>query len=381
MNQTAKATALFTIMAIAGAATPLRAEEGAPPAKTATESTKPVIEVCFVLDSTGSMGGLIEGAKQKIWSIANTIISRKPTPLVKIALITYRDRGDEYVTKRFDLTDDIDTVFNNLQTFKANGGGDGPESVNQALDEAVNKISWSKDKAVYKVIFLVGDYPPHMDYQDDVKYAQTCQTAVKSDLVINTVQCGNQSDTAKVWQEIARLSEGSYVALAQSGNMAIIETPFDKEIAKLNADLGKTVIAYGSREQRSSVAMKMVAVSAAPSAVAADRAAYNLKTEGKAVQGAGDLLNDVKEKSVVMESLKEEELPAEMQKMTAAERSDYVGKKQKERDAINGQLADLSRKRSEYIDAENKRLAAAGKGDSFDAKVAETINIQADKKR
>ena len=31
---------------------------------------KPVVEVAFVLDTTGSMGGLIEGAKRKIWSIA-----------------------------------------------------------------------------------------------------------------------------------------------------------------------------------------------------------------------------------------------------------------------------------------------------------------------
>src|SRR3954447_9484529 len=92
------------------------------------------IEVCFVLDTTGSMGGLIEGAKQKIWSIANTIIAVADKPQIKIALVGYRDRGDQYITKVFDLTDDIDTVFKNLMAFKAEGGGDGPESVNQALN-------------------------------------------------------------------------------------------------------------------------------------------------------------------------------------------------------------------------------------------------------
>ena len=55
----------------------------------------------FVLDTTGSMGGLIEGAKQKIWSIANEMISAKPTPELKLGLIGYRDRGDEYVLNRF----------------------------------------------------------------------------------------------------------------------------------------------------------------------------------------------------------------------------------------------------------------------------------------
>ena len=69
-----------------------------------SDHSKPRIEVCFVLDTTGSMGGLIEGAKQKIWSIANEIVSAKPTPQLKLGLIGYRDRGDAYITQRFDLT-------------------------------------------------------------------------------------------------------------------------------------------------------------------------------------------------------------------------------------------------------------------------------------
>ena len=100
-------------------------------AKTApTLQSKPRIEVCFVLDTTGSMGGLIEGAKQKIWSIANEMISAQPTPELKLGLIGYRDRGDEYVVISFSLTDDIDAIYAHLREFQACGGGDGPESVN-----------------------------------------------------------------------------------------------------------------------------------------------------------------------------------------------------------------------------------------------------------
>src|SRR4029450_13716652 len=66
---------------------------------------KPNVEVVFCLDTTGSMSGLIEGAKQKIWSISNQIISAKPTPSVRMALVGYRDRGDDYVTKHTALTD------------------------------------------------------------------------------------------------------------------------------------------------------------------------------------------------------------------------------------------------------------------------------------
>src|SRR6266404_4744529 len=73
--------------------------------------TKPRMEVCFVLDTTGSMTGLIEGAKQKIWSIANEMVSAKPTPEIRLGLVGYRDRGDDYVVKSFSLTDDIDAIY------------------------------------------------------------------------------------------------------------------------------------------------------------------------------------------------------------------------------------------------------------------------------
>ena len=338
---------------------------------------KPRVEVAFVLDSTGSMGGLIEGAKQKIWSIANSIIAQKPTPEVRIGLLTYRDRGDEYVTKRFDLTDDIDPVFRTLQSFAADGGGDDPESVNQALREAVTDFSWTADRKVLKIIFLVGDYPPHMDYAGDVTYLVTCREAVKRNLIIDTVQCGEVSETTRVWQDIARRAEGSYVALAQSGNMTVIATPFDDDIARASTEIGTTVVAYGERERQEEARSKVAKAALAPASVAADRAAYNLASGGKAIQGSGDLVAAVAEGAVDVAKLKQEELPPEMQKMNAAERKAYVGRQQEKREGLNKKLTELTQKRAYYIAKEEKRLAAAGTGDSFDAKVTEIIAAQA----
>src|SRR6184192_3025009 len=93
---------VLTLLALV--AGPLVAEEKKPAVK------KPQVEVVFCLDTTGSMGGLIEGAKQKIWSIVNQIASGRPTPDIKVGLLAYRDRGDAYVTKLFELTTDLDEV-------------------------------------------------------------------------------------------------------------------------------------------------------------------------------------------------------------------------------------------------------------------------------
>jgi Mg-chelatase subunit ChlD len=344
-------------------------------------AAKPRVEVAFVLDSTGSMGGLIEGAKQKIWSIANSIVAQKPTPEVRIGLIAYRDRGDEYVTREFDLTDDIDAVFKNLQTITADGGGDDPESVNQALHVAVTGLSWTADRKVLKIIFLVGDYPPHMDYPDDVKYPATCRDAAKRGLIIDTVQCGEVSDTTAVWREIARLSAGSYVALAQSGNMTVMTTPFDTEIARTSEEIGTTVVAYGEKDRQEAARGKVAKAAEAPAAVAADRAAFNLATGGKAIQGMGDLVADSADGKVDVGRLRNDELPPEMQKMTPAQRTAYIAQQKERREGLNHRLTELSQKRDAWLVQEQKKIGAAGGGDAFDARVTEIISAQAARTR
>ena len=99
----------------------------------------PRIEVAFVLDTTGSMSGLIGGAKQKIWSIVNQMADGTPRPEIRVGLIGYRDRGDSYVTKRFDLTSDIDSIYSQLVALRAGGGGDTPESVNHARTPSLRR--------------------------------------------------------------------------------------------------------------------------------------------------------------------------------------------------------------------------------------------------
>jgi Mg-chelatase subunit ChlD len=341
--------------------------------------SKPRIEVCFVLDTTGSMGGLIEGAKQKIWSIANEMISARPTPELKLGLIGYRDRGDEYVVKSFSLTDDIDAIYGHLREFQAGGGGDAPESVNEALAEAIHKMPWSSDSKVLKIIFLVGDAPPHMDYPNGPKYPVLCREAAKKELIINTIQCGEMAETKPIWQEIAKLSEGSYVAISQSGNVAVISTPMDKELSRLNERIGATLIPYGDRQLQAEVHAKYAAAKSAPVSAMADRLTYNSKT-GKAVQGRGELVDALNDKTLKLEEIDQKQLPTELQKLDRNELQKRIAKARDERADLQKQIVELSKKREAYIQSENQRLAAEGKGDAFDQKVAETLHAQAAKK-
>src|ERR1700738_115119 len=125
---------------------------------------RPTVEVAFVLDTTGSMGGLIEGAKRKIWSIATAIVDSNPDADIRMGLVAYRDIVDEYVTKKFELTTDIQALYANLLELKARGGGDWPESVNEALDVAINKLQWTQGGDTRRIVFLCGEAPRNMDY-------------------------------------------------------------------------------------------------------------------------------------------------------------------------------------------------------------------------
>jgi hypothetical protein len=348
----------------------------------AVSAAAPRIEVLFALDTTGSMGGLLEGAKLKIWSIANQMLQARPAPRLRIGLLGYRDRGDAYVTRFTDLTDDLDAVYAQLCQFQADGGGDSPESVNQALHEAVARPSWSQDARVLKMVFLVGDAPPHMDYPDDVKFQVSCGLARQRDLVVNTVQCGSMAATTPYWQEIAKQAGGTYAALGQSGGMQAVATPMDAELAKLNAEVGRTIVAYGPESERKAVKAKQAraeaVADAAPSA-AADRLAFNAAT-GKVVQGGGDLLDGLKEGTVSLEKLDAKALPEELRELDAAGRKAFVQKKEAERARIQARIADLGRQRQAFLEADAKKRAAAGAADSFDGKVAEAIRAQGARK-
>lgn len=126
------------------------------------------IEIAFVLDTTGSMGDLIDGAKRKIWAVADEVRKQHPNAEIRIGLVGYRDRGDVYVTDKWDLSTDISAVYGKLLEYRAQGGGDWPESVNEALAVAVNKLAWTEGKDTRRLIFLVGDAPPHMEDRKSV---------------------------------------------------------------------------------------------------------------------------------------------------------------------------------------------------------------------
>lgn len=348
------------------------------------ELDKPKIEAVFVLDATGSMAGLIHTAKEKIWSVALSMSQAEPTPELKIGMVFYRDRGDDFVTKILPLTEEIDFIYSDLIEIQASGGGDTPESVNQALAEAIGSINWNNDDDVYRVVFLVGDCPPHMNYRNDQKYPVTCDKANAHGITINTIQLGNCRGAEKIWKEIAAATNGTYLHLAQDAEGLNITTPFDEEINNVYRKIEGTKLIYGTdrvkQKEQSKAELSDKFSSEASVAANTRRALYNSSKIGKKnLYGGADLVDRMETDSVFSVSdVTESELPEAMKDMSEAEREKFASEKLKERQELNKKLTVLAIKREEYIQTELEK--AGNSEDNFSQQVFTIIQEQAEDK-
>ena len=349
-------------------------------------SNEATMEMVFVLDTTGSMGGLLTGAKQRIWGIVNEVMQTSSLKSVKVGLVAYRDRGDQYVTQVLPLTEDLDKVYSTLMDYQAEGGGDEQENVRRALAEGVSKAGWSQPSQNHaQILFLVGDAPPH-NYADEPDTLVTADLAVKQGIIVNTIQCGTSGTTKLTWEAIARRGQGQFFVIPQNGGVETISTPYDEQLSQLGTRLGGTYLAYGggagaegegyraTRKEMADSVETSVATRSAPSA-AADRS-VNKALNSKAY--IGDLLQDIENGSTKLESVTDDDLPSELKTLSAEERAQAVEKRLAERGEIRNQILSLSKQRAEYIAAEQKKRSGGKNG--FDAAVSAALREQLAKK-
>jgi len=296
-----------------------------------------------------------------------------------MGLVAYRDIGDEYVTKTFNLTTDVQDLYANLLELKARGGGDWPESVNEALEVGVTKLAWTQGADICRIMFLVGDAPPHMDYKQDTKYPEVIRMARDRGIVVNAVQAGGARDTERVWREIAQRGDGRYIPIPQDGGqIVVIETPWDIEIIELQGRINGTVIPYGPRAQRDSVHQKTGQLAAAPRTVGPEMASYLNKSGGRAgeaVTGRGDLVADVTSGRQKLDSVKDEDLPDNLRALKPVQRQAEIDKSMATRKVMTDRMTELVKKRDAYV-LEQRKNAPAKPADSFDRAVAEALKVQ-----
>jgi hypothetical protein len=335
------------------------------------------VDLAICLDTSGSMDGLIESAKIKLWEIVNDFAMAKPTPKLRVALLTYGNDGHNaengWVSIDAALTDDLDSISQKLFALRTNGG---TELVGRVVRAANEQLNWNASPHALKLIVVAGNESADQDRQ--FQFRDVCRATIAKGVMVNSIYCGNPADDiAPAWREVATLADGHFAAIDQSSGVIVISTPFDDELAKLSADINTTYIPYGAQAEAASRNQTMQDHNAASvnTAVAAQRCV----TKGGSLywNGSWDLVDACKQADFKLEDVKPEELPQAMRNMTIEQQREHVKQMDARRVQIQSSIADLSVKRQQFVEAEMKKNAEAGSANSFDSAIRKAIREQA----
>lgn len=180
-------------------------------AKRAVPSPIP-LDVLFVMDTTGSMGEEIERLRDTIAIIHANLNAFKPRPLVRFGMVLYKDRGDVYITEIVPFTDNLEAFQAKLDKVSADGGGDGPEDLESALDDAVNKMKWNADGI--RLAFVVTDAEAHLDYGRDYTYVDAANDARSKAIKLYTIGTGGLPlEGEYLLRQVSQLTDARYIFL------------------------------------------------------------------------------------------------------------------------------------------------------------------------
>jgi hypothetical protein len=337
-----------------------------------------IVQLAILLDTSNSMDGLIDQAKNQLWKIVNEMArSKRENESINLYVALYEYGNDNlspdegYVRLVSPLTDDLDKISDELFKLKTNGGS---EYCGTVIAEAIKDLNWTKSNDDLKVIFIAGN---EEFTQGIVDYKISCKDAISNGVIVNTIFCGDYNEGIQTkWKEGADIADGKYMNINQDEKIVHIEAPQDKKLIELGAKLNETYIAYGSYgdEYKSRQSEQDENAGNLAPEVLVERTVTKSGSQYK--NDTWDLVDAKKEGTVNIEDLKDEELPEEMKDMTIEERKAFIEKKTNERGIIQEQINKLNEDRRKYI----ADKLADGNEYTLDAAMLKIIREQAAKK-
>jgi hypothetical protein len=221
----------------------------------------PRIQLAILLDTSGSMSGLINQARSQLWKVVNEFALAKrdgKAPTLEVALYEYGKDSlpakEGYIRMIVPLSNDLDRVSEELFKLTTNGGS---EYCGQVIDRSVRELKWSDYPRDLKCIFIAGN---EEFTQGPVNFREACKSATAKNITVSTIFCGDHQEGINTnWADGAKLADGSYLSINQDEQVASVAAPQDKELVKLNAQLNRTYLAYGEKKNReSAIARQLV---------------------------------------------------------------------------------------------------------------------------
>lgn len=213
------------------------------------ESTKDV-DIMWVVDATGSMSDEIRYLQSELGDVIERFSKNNKQLNLRTGAVFYRDHQDEYLTKTSDLSNDHDETLSFIGEQSAAGGGDYPEAVESAMQEALDQ-EWRTDRAT-KILFLLLDAPPHQDSLTQLKIQEQIRSASEKGIkLIPITASGINRETEFLMKYMAIVSNGTYVFITDHsgiGNAHLEPVVEDYKVEKLNELLLRLIENYTQSE-------------------------------------------------------------------------------------------------------------------------------------
>jgi hypothetical protein len=334
------------------------------------------IQLAILLDTSGSMDGLIGQAKSRLWKIVNELATARKNgqaPRLQVALYEYGQDSIPaqagYLRCIVPLSGDLDRISEELFKLQTNGG---QEYCGQVIQTAVRGLQWSGRGSDLKMIVIAGNEPFS---QGGTDYKNSCREAISRGIMVNTIFCGNYQEGLQTeWKAGADLADGQYLAIDADQSPPPIAAPQDNEIARLSQELNQTYLGYGKDGSGGKARQKEQDLNAATLSgeVMAQRAAA--KASPQYSNSAWDLVDAKKAGQVKLEEMAEADLPQEMKGMSAQERNEYVAALQGKRETLQKKIARLHDERERFVEDKLKNQAATS---TLDAAIIRALRLQA----
>ena len=369
----------LTALASAAAAQVREGEAAAvPPVAESVEGQRPPVQIAILLDTSGSMSGLIEQAKTQLWRIVNEMATARrggALPDLRVALYEYGKSSlpqeEGYIRRILPLTTDLDKVSEELFILKTNGGR---EYCGMVIRCAVEALEWSPSNDDLKLIFIAGNEP---FTQGPVNYRDACKAAIGKGVIVNTIHCGGDREGVQgKWKDGALLADGTYACINQNRAIVHIEAPQDAEIARLGADLNSTYIAFGTGAAEGRTRQAQQDANAASIAASVSVQRHVSKASAQYRNAGWDLVDALSTAAVSLEEVKDEDLPEEMQGMTLDEKKAFVEARGAQRAEIQARIQQLDQERRKYVAEQRKVLDHPGEN-TLDQAIITAVRTQA----
>lgn len=360
---------LAVVVAAAVSPTPIPNEVIPDPVASEPAAERRPVDLVLCLDTSGSMTDLIDSARAKLWNLVNELATTKPTPRLRVGLLTYGSPNNStarqgWVVRQTDLTSDLDTVYAKMMAMTTHGGA---EFVGWVLNDAVHTMSWSPEPDALKLIFVAGNESADQASERH-NFRHVAQQARNGGMIINALYAGKRSKgVAEHWDQVAEHGHGHFAAIDMHRGTIQLATPQDKILRELNEELNATYLPYGSVGQTGAANQARQDRNAAKLGAESDSSRTVAKATALYENAAWDLVDASRDKDFDPAELKAEELPENMRQLTPEERRAYLRGMRRAR-------ADIQQRIQQVNVARQKHLAAQrGKGSAGQASLGEEM--------